>query len=202
MLSLKRLLGLDRPRFAARAYADAAGFATPRLRLRPVAASDVQRVAQLAGDWSVASMTARIPFPYAEHDARAWIDAIGDGEVVYAIEHGGALIGMIGYVPAENRRSAELGYWVGRPYWGQGFATESAHAVIAQCFERERFRFLTCGHMRDNTRSARVIEKLGFRPTGDTRRTWCEARRGEVDVVCYVMERPRRRWGPKAGTGA
>lgn len=161
-----------------------------RLRLRPLDAGDVARIAALAGDWDVASMTARIPYPYTVDDARHWLEGLEPGELVRGIERGGELIGITGYMPEENGRSAEIGYWIGKPYWGQGYATEAAAALIAHCFKRQRFERLTCCHFADNAASARVIAKLGFRRLGNCS-CWCEARRREAEAVRYELVRPR-----------
>src|SRR5688572_23023051 len=96
---------------------------TRRLVLRELADSDAPRLALLAGDWDVARMTARIPFPYSEALAREWMDTLGTDEFVRVVEHKGALVGAVGYVAGEDG-SAEIGYWIGKPWWGAGFATE------------------------------------------------------------------------------
>lgn len=164
---------------------------TARLALRPLGHGDVARIAVLAGDWDVASMTARVPYPYTEADARHWLDFLEPGEVVRGIECDGELIGLTGYAPEDNGRSAEIGYWIGKPHWGHGYATEAAGALIAHCFSRQRFERLTCCHFADNAASARVIAKLGFRSTGSCR-CWCEARRREAEAIRYELARPLR----------
>ncbi|MCB1520084.1 MAG: GNAT family N-acetyltransferase [Hyphomicrobiaceae bacterium] len=167
--------------------------ATQRLRLRPVGADDAGRIAELAGDWDVASMTARMPYPYTLHDAHQWIDGLDEREFVRAVECQGELIGVVGFVPSDVMRSAEIGYWLGKPYWGAGYATEAAAAMVAYCFRRRGFRAVTCAHLTDNPASARVIAKLGFVATG-VERTWCEARRRDVEVVRYELSRPQPSW--------
>jgi RimJ/RimL family protein N-acetyltransferase len=199
MSALKRLFNRDvRPRGGTAGGGVERGVAlcTERLLLRPVGDGDIRRIAQLAGDWSVASMTARIPFPYTERDAVEWIGGLGEGEVVAAIERDGELIGMVGYTLAPDRRSAEFGYWIGRPYWGVGYATEAARAMVEHCFTTERFDRLTCCHFTDNPASERVIGKLGFTAVG-TCSAWSEARRREAPTVSYELVAPaRRRRGP------
>jgi RimJ/RimL family protein N-acetyltransferase len=128
-------------------------------------------------------MTSRIPHPYSLIDADLWIGSIGDDEFVRGVEHGGELIGAVGYIESEGEQ-AEIGYWIGKPYWGHGFATEAARALIEHCFSERKFRKLTCGHFIDNPASARVIAKLGFRRVGDGSQ-WCEARKTEVGTVRY-----------------
>lgn len=161
---------------------------TKRLRLRPLQDADVSAIAHLAGDWAIASMTARIPYPYSEAHARDWMTNLADGEFVRAIERDGQFIGCVGFIPGETR-SAEIGYWVARPYWGHGYATEAATALIKYCFTTGGFQRLTCCHFIDNPASARVIEKLGFKPTGFST-TWCDARKADVPTTTYARQRP------------
>lgn len=163
---------------------------TPRLLLRPLRLSDAGAVARLAGDWDVARMTGRIPHPYSIVDADGWIAGIAAGELVRAIELDGDLVGAVGYVGADDG-SAEIGYWVGKPYWGRGIATEAAAALVEHCFRVEKRPRLTCCHFSDNAASARVIAKLGFKARGQTLR-WCEARRAELPSCTYEKKRPRR----------
>jgi RimJ/RimL family protein N-acetyltransferase len=161
---------------------------TERLILRPVGEQDIRRIAELAGDWDVARMTGRVPYPYSEALAREWITGLQEGEFVRGIEFEGKLIGVCGYTPGK-RRTAEIGYWIGKPYWGHGFATEAAQAIVDYCFRTAGLTRLTCCHFVENEASARVIEKLRFRRTGSAR-GWCEARRIEVDTVQYEKRRP------------
>lgn len=158
-----------------------------RLSYRPLHGSDASRIAALAGDWDVARMTSRIPHPYSLVDADLWIASIGNDEFVRGLEHDGHLIGAVGYIEGEGSE-AEIGYWIGKPWWGHGFATEAAHTLVDYCFS-SGFRRLTCGHFVDNPASARVIAKLGFRRVGKSSQ-WCEARKTEVETVRYVRRRP------------
>ncbi|MGQ0672685.1 MAG: GNAT family N-acetyltransferase [Hyphomicrobium sp.] len=159
-----------------------------RLTYRPLDYSDAARIAELAGDWDVARMTARIPHPYSLVQAHHWIGSLEPGEFVRIVEFGGRLIGAVGYVPSPDR-SVEIGYWIGRPWWGQGFATEAAEALIAHCFAAGEIPRLTCCHFIDNPASERIIRKLGFRLTG-TCSAWCEARGEQVATLRYQRRRP------------
>lgn len=172
---------------------------SPRLTYRPIEARDAGRIAVLAGDWDIARMTARIPHPYTLVDADLWIASIGDDELVRAVEHNGELIGAVGYIRADQNQ-AEIGYWIGKPWWGNGYATEAARTLMDHCFNEAGFKRLTCGHFVDNPASARVIAKLGFRHVGDGAQ-WCEARRSEVPVVKYARRRPLlgRLWRRRSG---
>ncbi len=159
-----------------------------RLSYRPIEAADAGRIAVLAGEWDIARMTSRIPHPYSLIDADLWIASIGNDEFVRGVEHEGELIGAVGYIEGKDRQ-AEIGYWIGKPWWGHGFATEAAGALVGHCFGPAGFLRLTCGHFIDNPASARVIAKLGFRRIGAGRQ-WCEARKSEVDTIRYARRRP------------
>jgi len=161
---------------------------TDRLTLRPLRASDAEAVIALAGDADVARMTARIPHPCTLQDADQWIArAIQSNEVVFAIVRQGALIGCAGYMPEENA-SAEVGFWIGKPFWNNGFATEAARAVAEHAFASGELRVLTAGHFTDNPASGRVLEKLGFTHTGEAQ--WgCVARGEEVPCMLFRLER-------------
>ena len=132
--------------------------------LRTPERSDAARISLLAGDYDVASMTGTIPHPYSEEMAANWIVSVLAGEegVVFAIERSGALIGCTGY-RAFGEDHAELGYWIGKPYWGMGYATEAVRALILHAFEADGFDYLKAGHFSDNPASARIIAKIRLR---------------------------------------
>jgi RimJ/RimL family protein N-acetyltransferase len=161
---------------------------TARLRLRIVVDGDAARIATLAGDWDVASMTGRIPFPYSEEAAHHWVSGLATQEEVFGIDLDGSLIGICGFTLGDNG-DAELGYWIGKPYWGEGYATEAARAVMAHGFAKSGVRRFVCKHLIGNEASARVIRKLGFRHTG-TSTGWCEARQCELPALTYERRRP------------
>jgi ribosomal-protein-alanine N-acetyltransferase len=164
---------------------------TERLLLRAPAIADAARISLLAGDFEVASMTGTIPHPYSEEMAADWIRSHQDGEegVAFAIDLGGDLIGCVGY-RAYDAVHAEMGYWLGKPYWRFGFATEAARALIRHVFRTEGFDYITCGHFRENPASARVIAKLGFEPSGEVLRD-CAARGNKSRCVTYRLTRER-----------
>ncbi len=174
---------------------------TKRLQLRPLAVSDAKRIANLAGNWDVAKNTARIPFPYPEAKAVEWINNDAPGEVVYGICHDTTLIGCCGYSlnspghkdPTGNETPStssdvEIGYWLGQDYWGQGFATEAAEAILALCKERG-FRKILSGHFADNPASGQVLKKLGFQYTGQVS-WWGEARQEHALAKRYELILP------------
>jgi RimJ/RimL family protein N-acetyltransferase len=129
--------------------------ATERLLLRPFRRSDAKEFTRLAGDWAVASMTSDIPHPLSEEQARGWLRP-GRREVRFAIDLDGQLIGGAGYY---QRRSgtAELGFWLGREWWGRGYATEATREVLRYGFAVKRVPGFTSSHFVDNDASANVL---------------------------------------------
>jgi ribosomal-protein-alanine N-acetyltransferase len=163
---------------------------TERLTLRPLLATDAQSFVSFAGDADVARMTARIPHPYSLAQAEEWIGrATQASETVFAIVYQDALIGCTGYM-AEDDGRAELGFWIGKPFWNRGFATEATRAVASRAFVCGEIHTLSAGHFMDNPASGRVLEKLGFTPTGTG--TWpCVARGEEVPCMVFQLEQAR-----------
>ncbi|MDX2157812.1 MAG: GNAT family N-acetyltransferase [Hyphomicrobiaceae bacterium] len=127
---------------------------TDRLILRPLRAGDAPRFLALAGEWDVARMTSDIPHPLTPSQAKAWLCS-GSHDVRFAIEQAGVMTGSVGYF---RRRSgtAELGFWLGRDYWGFGFGTEAARAVVRYGFEAGYEQF-SSSHFADNPASARLL---------------------------------------------
>jgi RimJ/RimL family protein N-acetyltransferase len=139
---------------------------TARLVLRAPLHHDVEAIVALAGDRRVAENTARIPHPYTVADAVGFVAAINKkgGETVFALERDGVLIGMCGFDSRSD--GIELGYWVGVPFWGHGYATEAARAAIDYAFAELGHEVLQSGARVSNPASRRVLEKCGFQWTG------------------------------------
>jgi [ribosomal protein S5]-alanine N-acetyltransferase len=162
---------------------------TQRLLLRPFQRSDAREFARLAGDWAVASMTSDIPHPFDEAQALAWLKP-ARGEVRFAIEGGGRrLIGGAGFYRRPSG-IAELGFWLGKPWWGQGFATEAGQAVLAHGIRDRRLPAFSSAHFVDNPASGRVLAKLGFTEV-ERIPIVCVARGYQVDAITYRLERQR-----------
>jgi len=162
---------------------------TQRLSLRPLGHADAAAMSRLAGDFDVASMTGTIPHPYSEQMAAEWLASAIEGEegVVFMIERDGMAIGCTGY-RAFDADHAELGYWIGKPYWGHGYATEAVRALIAHAFDADGFAYLKAGHFADNSASERVLRKLGFTVDGGELRE-CAARGTATDCLTYRLDR-------------
>ena len=148
------------------------------VRLVPVSARHARDIQALASDEAIARWTA-IPHPYPRDGALAFVDraqrmrARGAQETFAVCEAGGGFLGVAALGRDEKLpERAELGYWIGRPYWGRGYATAAARWLLAYGFERMDLDVVVARCFAMNQASARIIEKLGFRFVGvETSRT-------------------------------
>jgi [ribosomal protein S5]-alanine N-acetyltransferase len=149
---------------------------TARLLLRSHEQEDIPAIVRLAGAREIAATTLNIPHPYAEEDARNFLAKSGEDfragrSVSFAIcrRPGGELCGGAGLVISEEHRRAELGYWIAVPFWGMGYATEAARAVIEFGFAALRLHRINAHYFSGNRASGRVLEKIGMRHEGRLR---------------------------------
>lgn len=163
---------------------------TDRLLLRPGWIEDAPALARaVASDPAIARNTARIPSPYTLEDAEAFLrmerDQHAPACLVFARTSGAPrLVGSVGIHPDDD--GLELGYWIARPYWGLGFATEAAAGLLRAARGSLDLKRIHSGHFIDNPASGRVLRKLGFRPTGRVVKRHSIARGGEVDCLIYA----------------
>lgn len=174
-----------------------APLATERLVLRRLRPADAPAVERYAGDETVARMTARIPHPYPAGLAASWIAethgqmARGEGwQLAVAGLADDALLGAVSLEKDDADSAAELGYWIGRPHWGHGFATEAARRMLAFAFATAGLREVRAHCMAENVVSRRVLEKLGMAFQGPAT---IEARGRNVAVRVYALDRARWR---------
>jgi RimJ/RimL family protein N-acetyltransferase len=139
---------------------------TTRLKLRAPRRDDVKAIVRLANDRRVAENTARVPHPYTADDAEQFVATVNrqSGEATFMIVLDGEAIGACGVEAREG--GAEIGYWLGRHYWGRGYATEAVRAVIDHAFGDLGHDVLQAGARVSNPASRRVLEKCGFQWTG------------------------------------
>jgi RimJ/RimL family protein N-acetyltransferase len=145
---------------------------TSRLVLRPFTQDDSPEVQHLAGNRAIAAKTLNIPHPYEDGVAEAWIGTHREKfeireAAVFAItlREPGTLMGAIGIVIKKHDRG-EMGYWLGQPYWNQGYMTEAAQAIIAFGFRELLLNKITASHIAGNPASGRVMEKAGMKYEG------------------------------------
>jgi ribosomal-protein-alanine N-acetyltransferase len=152
-----------------------------RLILRPPRPSDIQSMAVWLSDFDVARMTARVPHPYGESDAEAFVAAGAPNRFVIQHKRGDVFLGMAGLHVDEG---CEFGYWLGKPFWGQGYATEAARRLAMFAFETLHLESLHAGWFYDNPASGHVLAKLGARHNGSQLRD-CRAR--GMPILCHDM---------------
>jgi len=162
---------------------------TARLTLRTFCESDIPELVPLIGTREVAATTLRIPHPYEEKHAREFLASVAkENELRLAIRlrSDGRLCGGIGLHPQMEHRCVELGYWIGVPYWGNGYATEAAQAVVRYGFEQFGLNRIFAGHFKQNVASGNVLRKIGMRHEGCQRQAvlkWGEY----LDVELYSI---------------
>jgi len=164
---------------------------TTRLLLRPGWREDAPALFRAIADERIVRNLASAPWPYALEHAEAYLATErkpGEASLLIFRRTAGApeLIGTIGL----GRRPdgpVELGYWIARPWWNRGYATEAGHALVAAARSSLRLGRLRAGHFLDNPASGRVLEKLGFRPTGVTLPRHSIGRGGEAPCKLFEL---------------
>ena len=157
---------------------------TERLVLRPFSLQDAATVQQLAGDVAVADTTLNIPHPYLDGMAEDWISKHGEAfakleglTLAITRKSDGSVVGAISLIGIADGHRAELAYWIGKPYWNQGFCTEAGRAVVRFAFRDLGLLRVHAWHFGRNPASGRIMRKLGMRHEGTLRqhvRKWDE----------------------------
>lgn len=149
---------------------------TNRLLLRPFQLSDANDVQRLAGDFEIADTTLFIPHPYEDGVAEQWINTHEENfksnkEIIFAVslQETKELIGSIGLILNKEHEKAELGYWIGKPYWNKGYATEAAEAMLKFGFIELKLERIHAHYFARNPASGKVMEKLGMQYEGTLR---------------------------------
>ncbi|MFL5240273.1 MAG: GNAT family N-acetyltransferase [Rhizomicrobium sp.] len=173
---------------------------TERLLLRPPERSDIPVLVPLIGDWDVAKNMGRVPYPYAEEDAYAFFDQAhrkrpAGTDFAFAIvqKSDAAYAGGCGVHLRENGEF-EFGYWIGKPYWRNGYATEAARRLVQFAFDDLKIGTLTAAWHFDNPGSGHVLEKLGCVRTGTEER---ECRSRGHTVLCNNVRLTREQFEMK-----
>ena len=155
--------------------------------------SDAPEITRLAGDRAIAATTLNIPHPYEQGMAEKFIEmqaaAFAKGEMAnfaITLAADGSFIGIIGLAISPQHSRAELGYWIGKPFWGKGYATEAGRAILQYGFEELGLRRIHAGYFSNNPASGRVQQKLGMVREGNQRKhilKWGE----EIDHVLNAI---------------
>jgi [ribosomal protein S5]-alanine N-acetyltransferase len=167
-------------------------FLLSKSKIRHWQAGDLDELLVLANEWDIArNMRNRFPHPYKERDGRAWIEIANNEPVTnFAVEVKGKLAGGIGLMLQDDVyfRTAEIGYWLGKPYWGRGIATEAVIAMSEYAFAHYDLCRLEAGVFAWNPASARVLEKAGY--SLEARNRKAVTKDGQtVDRLIYALVR-------------
>lgn len=168
---------------------------TPRLTLRPFSAADTERVWQIENNWNVARMLRMAVYPPDRDVIAAWLST-HEAERREGTAYRFALVSdgrVIGCTDVDQIKAGDgsLGYWLDEACWGRGLATEAAQAVVAFAVSQLKLQRLVSGHASDNPASGRVLEKLGFRRTGEGE-VLSKARKATIRQLWYEFLAPQK----------
>ncbi|MBP3951591.1 GNAT family N-acetyltransferase [Bacillus suaedae] len=142
---------------------------TNRLLLQSLQLSDAARIEELASDVDVAKTTATIPHPYPKDSAGMFIEKMLEDEkkgdiAIFAVKlkESNELIGVINLKISKDHQRAELGYWIGKAYWNQGFGTEATKKLVTYGFDRLNLNKIMAAAFVHNPGSWRIMEKSGL----------------------------------------
>jgi RimJ/RimL family protein N-acetyltransferase len=167
---------------------------THRLVLRPHEPADAEALLRGVGNLNVSQWAARIPYPYALSDAEAYLAQDSDTMVRCAIalkDDPGRLIGGIGY-EWKTGEIPEVGYWISEPFWGRGYATEAARAMIGHAFDVGGHDALAASYQLGNEASRRILAGLGFVEIGEAE-SFSRARNAPTRIMQLRLEKKGRR---------
>jgi [ribosomal protein S5]-alanine N-acetyltransferase len=172
---------------------------TSRLILRPYSDDDIPELISLIGAREVAATTLRIPHPYTLADAKDQVRrSQGSEDAVRLgvwIESSSVFIGGVGLRLELDHNRAELGYWIGVPYWGNGYATEASQALLEYGFGELNLVRIYASHTTNNPASGNVLRKLGMKYEGCQRKhilKWGEY----LDLELYALLKDEARLDP------
>ena len=168
---------------------------TGRLLLRPFQLSDASDVQRLAGNWAIADTTLNVPHPYEDGMAEAWISthqpSFDAGELAafaITLKANSELVGAVGLQVAQSFDRANMGYWIGEPFWGLGYCTEAARSIVKYGFTELKLQRLHAQHLARNPASGRVLQKIGMSKEGTARQHTKKWGKFE-DLVLYGLLR-------------
>ena len=165
---------------------------TKRLLLRPLILADSKRIQELAGNWAVAKTTLSIPHPYKDGMAENWILSLKDAwdiksGVVFGVllKADAEIIGVVSLVSI-NGKKAELGYWIGEQYWGEGYCTEATEALMRLASQQLQITSFVAEHLTENPASGKVMLKLGMVHLHSVERTDSNGKLAQIET--YASE--------------
>jgi RimJ/RimL family protein N-acetyltransferase len=166
---------------------------TARLLLRTLRLDDATPLFALFNNWNVIRFLSAPPWPYSPSDSRLFVNGVvarSPHEEALAITRDGTFIGVISVRQREPGTTPSIGYWIGEPFWNQGFMSEALAAFIAHIFRLTDTGAIHCGAFAENVASLRVQEKVGFVPNGTTS-LFSKPRGGDFPHVNTILTRAR-----------
>lgn len=169
---------------------------TERLRLRLFTEADAQNVVELCNNYNLYKSTLHLPYPYSIECALSWIANHEQNfeldqlyEFAITDKESGQLYGAIAITNDKQHKNGEIGYWIGEPYWGKGYGTEAAKAVIEFAFKEKHYHRVYGRYFKTNPASGKVMEKCGMEYEGTLKEHIYKIDAFE-DIVCYGMINP------------
>jgi [ribosomal protein S5]-alanine N-acetyltransferase len=170
---------------------------TQRLVLRLFEESDAADVARLCNNYNIYKSTLYLPYPYAIEDALKWMerhrkhfDADKSYEFAVTDKETGELYGAIALSNNQAFHHGEIAYWIGEAFWGKGYATEAAQAIVQFAFDEKNYHKVFARYFASNPASGRVLQKLGMKEEGVLKDHVRKDNRYE-DLVYYGIVNPR-----------
>ncbi len=167
---------------------------TRQLELRPLRTDDAQQIADYFQDWDVVKQTVSVPFPYDERSALTWIARVrrrteAGSQYVFALDRRSdqEMVGSVALTRGTDTSRAELGYWLGKPHWGFGYASEAVRTMSEFGIGSLGLSHIDAAVFRENQASARVLEKAGFKKGRNVVRRYPD-RGGKRHVIEYSLE--------------
>jgi len=146
---------------------------TKRLKLRLFQKSDAADVTTLCNNYNIYKNTLYLPYPYSIDDALSWIEHHLDNfnanktyEFAIIDKERGELFGAIALTNNQKFKNGEIAYWIGEEFWGNGYATEAAQAILQFAFDEKKYHKVFARYFNSNPASGRVMRKLGMKQEG------------------------------------
>ena len=160
---------------------------TKRLVLkRPDKSINNKLFASLVGDWDIAKWLSDVPYPYTENHAQKFIKRSSPDDLRFSVFYDEILVGGVG-VSFEENNQLDLGYWIAKDYWGNGFATEASKGLINYVKNETEFKAITACYLKGNKTSAKVLKKLGFIEIGECEEYFL-SRKETMDCVDLILD--------------
>ena len=159
---------------------------TDRLILKkPKSKQDILSIVSQIGDWEVVKWLAMVPYPYTYNDCESYLKESNNNELALNIFLDNQLIGGVG-LHLHNDNYYELGYWLGKDYWGKGYATESSKYLLEYALGKLDSPKIKSGYFIDNIPSGNVLKKLGFKEIGIEKR-YSDSMKKEMDMMKVIL---------------